>query len=183
MEASAVRSSEAQRKGSLDSVHPQMLKAASPVDPQKLGEDALREIGQAFEWAIDTARTTKGALSTDLGYTDQGVIGRWVSGKERVQLDKLKVHAPAVYVEFLLSLIQMCDGVEVKTQVTLHISELDKRGWTRYPLRTCRTLHHCEICSRDITLGERYYDGGSTRRAHERCIPVAAVGEAVAEVE
>ena len=96
-----------------------MLKVASPLDPQKLGEDALREIGQAFEWAIDQARSTKGALATDLGYTDQGVIGRWISGKERIQLDKLKAHAPGVYVEFLLALIQMCEGVEVKTQVTM----------------------------------------------------------------
>jgi hypothetical protein len=103
----------------LDSLHPQMVKMASPIEPQKLGEDALRAIGQAFEWAIDQARSTKGALATDLGYTDQGVIGRWISGKERIQLDKLKAHAPAVYVEFLLALIQMCDGVEVKTQVTM----------------------------------------------------------------
>jgi hypothetical protein len=105
--------------GKLDSVHPQMLKVASPIDPQKLGEDALREIGQAFEWAIDQARTTKGALAVDLGYTDQGVIGRWISGKERIQLDKLKAAAPRVYVEFILALLQLEDGVEVKTQVTL----------------------------------------------------------------
>lgn len=103
----------------LDDVHPQMLKATSPRDPQKLGEDALRQIGQAFEWAIDQARTTKGALATDLGYTDQGVIGRWISGKERIQLDKLKAAAPRVYLEFILALLQAEDGVEVKTQVTL----------------------------------------------------------------
>ena len=60
----------------LSGVHPQMLKAGSPRDPQRLGEDALRSIGQALEWAIDQARTTKGAVATDLGYTDQGVIGR-----------------------------------------------------------------------------------------------------------
>lgn len=106
-------------KPSLNDVHPQMLKAASPVDPQKLGEDTLRHIGQAFEWAIDQARTTKGALATDLGYTDQGVIGRWIAGKERIQLDKLRVHAPRVYLEFLLALLQTEEGVEVKTQVTM----------------------------------------------------------------
>jgi hypothetical protein len=103
----------------LDSVHPQMLKAHSLVDPQKLGEDALREIGQAFDWSIDRAHTTKGALANEMGYTDQGVIGRWVSGKERVQLDKLRVHNRRVYVVFLLALLEMEEGVEVKTQVTL----------------------------------------------------------------
>lgn len=39
----------------------------------------------------------------------------------------------------------------------------------RYPLRTCRSLHHCEICAKDITLGQRYYDGGYGRRIHEQC--------------
>ena len=103
----------------LGAVHPQMLKAPSPVDPQKLGEEALREIGQALDWAIDQARITKVAVAIDCGYTDQGVIGRWISGKERVQLDKLKAHSRRVYVEFLLALLQMEDGVEVKTQVTM----------------------------------------------------------------
>lgn len=39
----------------------------------------------------------------------------------------------------------------------------------RYPVRTCRSLHHCEICERDITLGEQYHDGGYGRRIHVRC--------------
>src|SRR5689334_22780514 len=111
--------SQPQSGNKLSDVHPQMLKAPSPVDHQKLGDDALREIGQAFDWAIDQSRTTKGAVATELGYTDQGVIGRWISGKERILLDKLKVHAPRLYVEFLLTLLQAEEGVEVKTQVTL----------------------------------------------------------------
>lgn len=80
-------SSPANSTDRLGSLHPQMLKAPSPVDPQKLGEDAKREIGQAFEWAIDQARSTKGALATDR--------------------------------EFLLALLQMEEGVEVKTLVTM----------------------------------------------------------------
>lgn len=115
-------SSPEQLRRATDFPHPQMLKAASPRDPQKLGEDALFAIGQAFEWAIDQARTTKGALAIDLGYTDQGVIGRWISGKERIQLDKLKACAPRVYTEFLLALLQTEDGVEVKTQITMRRS-------------------------------------------------------------
>lgn len=39
----------------------------------------------------------------------------------------------------------------------------------RYPVRTCRSLHHCEICGRDIVLGEQYHDGGYGRRIHVRC--------------
>lgn len=112
-------SSPAQSTKPLPDVHPQMLKAASPVDPQKLVEDHLREIGQAFEWSIDESRTNKGAVSIEMGYTDQSVIGRWISGKERVQLDKLRAFNRKVYVKFLLTLLEMEDGVEVKTQVTL----------------------------------------------------------------
>jgi len=40
----------------------------------------------------------------------------------------------------------------------------------RYPVRTCRSLHSCVLCGKEITLGERYHDGGYGRRAHEDCI-------------
>ena len=38
------------------------------------------------------------------------------------------------------------------------------------PLRTCRWSHECVICKRDIVDGQRYYDGGLDRRAHEDCV-------------
>ncbi len=41
--------------------------------------------------------------------------------------------------------------------------------YTKYKIRTCRSLHHCEICNGDITLGQKYYDGGYKRRAHDLC--------------
>lgn len=104
-------------------MHPQSLKVGSLTDPQKLGEPStakeLREIGQAFEWAIDKVHSNNGAVAIECGYTDQGVIGRWISGKERIQLDKLKAHSREVYVELLLTLLSMEPGVEVKTQVTM----------------------------------------------------------------
>jgi hypothetical protein len=103
----------------LGNVHPQMLKAGSPRDPQKLVDEASREIGQAFEWAIDQVHTNKGAVSTELGYTNQSVIGRWISGKERVQLDKLRALSRNVYREFLLALLQMEEGVEILVQVNM----------------------------------------------------------------
>lgn len=46
------------------------------------------------------------------------------------------------------------------------LSELE---WAKYPVRTCRSLHHCEICSSPIVMGEQYRDGGYSRRAHEAC--------------
>jgi len=39
----------------------------------------------------------------------------------------------------------------------------------RYPLRICRTLHHCAICYETIVIGEVYLDGGYGRRAHKSC--------------
>ena len=47
--------------------------------------------------------------------------------------------------------------------------QLHEIPWAKYPLRTCRSLHHCEICCGDIRMGERYRDGGYGRRAHESC--------------
>lgn len=99
--------------------HPQTLDVASPPDPKKFGEAEAREIGQALDYAIDQARTTKGALASDLKYTDQGVITRWISGSERPQLDRLKALAPRVYVEFLFALLEMESNVTVARTVTM----------------------------------------------------------------
>jgi hypothetical protein len=46
--------------------------------------------------------------------------------------------------------------------------------WIDRPLRVCRTLHHCQVCGKDITMGQRYFDGGYPRRAHEACVDVEA---------
>jgi hypothetical protein len=40
----------------------------------------------------------------------------------------------------------------------------------KYPVRTCRTLQHCELCGRDITHGNSYHDGGPGKRAHVLCV-------------
>ena len=48
--------------------------------------------------------------------------------------------------------------------------------WTRYKLRTCRSLHSCAICKHfsdgdtSIRFGDPYYDGGYGRRAHQLCV-------------
>lgn len=104
---------------SLDNVHPQMLRAGEVSDPQRLGMDARRSIGQCYEWALDQARMEKKDAAARMGYTDQGVIGRWIQGTERIQLDKVQAFTPTVWPHFLLALLQDCAGVEVRTQVTL----------------------------------------------------------------
>lgn len=43
------------------------------------------------------------------------------------------------------------------------------RDYTKYRLRTCQTLHWCELCATYIKIGEQYYDGGYGRRAHRIC--------------
>ena len=37
-------------------------------------------------------------------------------------------------------------------------------------IRTCTTLHHCELCNQVIMAGERYHDGGYGRRIHAQCM-------------
>ena len=103
----------------LNNVHPQMLRAGSPATPQLSGEDHGRAIGQAFEWALDRARVTKQEAAYRMGYSDSGVIGRWVSGKENLQLARTRLIGETFFQEFLIALAQTCPGVEVKTQITL----------------------------------------------------------------
>ena len=108
-----------QSAAQLSDVHPQMLRAPSPVDPQKLGDSQGKAIGQAFEWALDRARITKQEAAYRMGYADSGVIGRWISGKENLQLVRSRLIGEVFFQEFLIALAQTCEGVEVKTQITL----------------------------------------------------------------
>lgn len=36
------------------------------------------------------------------------------------------------------------------------------------------SLHYCEVCCRDILIGQLYRDGGYSRRAHVRCLELPA---------
>lgn len=47
---------------------------------------------------------------------------------------------------------------------------IEHKPWSEYPLRTCQSLHHCNLCSKDITYGQEYRDGGYGRRAHAFCV-------------
>lgn len=117
---------ESQRSDRLLDVHPQMLRASSALDPQRLGELNRREVGQAFEWALDEAHVTKQDAAFRMGYTDSGVIGRWISGIENIQLPKVKLLAD-VYPLFLLALLQPLPGVQTQTQVTFNRT---RGGWS-----------------------------------------------------
>lgn len=103
----------------LDGIHPQMLRARSEAAPQLSGDAVKRELGQALEWALDRARITKQDAAFRMGYTDSGVIGRWISGVENMQLAKLRLIGDGFFQEFVIALAQTCAGVEVKTQITL----------------------------------------------------------------
>jgi hypothetical protein len=118
-EGDSLMSSSAQSAGSLDSLHPQMLRAGSPADPQKLGEAHSAQIGQAFEWALDRARITKQEAAFRMGYTDSGVIGRWISGKENLQIARTRLIGEEFFTEFLVALAQTCAGVAVRTVIEL----------------------------------------------------------------
>ena len=41
--------------------------------------------------------------------------------------------------------------------------------YTKNKIRTCKTLHFCELCKGRIEWGQRYYDGGYGKRAHDLC--------------
>ena len=108
-----------QGRPSLPDLHPQSLRAGTVTDPQLLGDVGKREIGQVFEEALDRARLTKQEAAFLMGYTDSGVIGRWVNGTERVQMDKLWMLGDRFKSEFVIALAQTCHGVETKTLITL----------------------------------------------------------------
>ena len=68
---------------------------------------------------MDKARITKQQAAFAMGYTDSGVIGRWVSGVERIQLDKLRLLGDGFWQEWVIVQAQITPGVEVRTLITL----------------------------------------------------------------
>lgn len=42
-------------------------------------------------------------------------------------------------------------------------------AYTTYKTRTCKSLHYCAICKGRIEYGQKYYDGGYGKRAHDLC--------------
>lgn len=106
-------------------VHPPMLRAGSPSHPPSRGIDEKAahfrsQHGQALDWALDVVRVNQKTAAELMGYSDHGVVGRWTSGSERFQLDKLRAAlGEEFFAEFLIALAQTCDGVDVNTSVTL----------------------------------------------------------------
>ena len=49
----------------------------------------------------------------------------------------------------------------------------DPYSFGRGKLRTCYTLHRCEICGHDIRAGDEYYER-SGHRAHDGCVYLPA---------
>jgi hypothetical protein len=88
------------------------------------GDALKREVGQAFDYALSRAKDpttgllwTKGGAAMAMGYTDQGVIGRWISGVERVQLDKVRLLGDDFFWEFVCALGALCAGVKAVTHL------------------------------------------------------------------
>jgi len=109
---------DAQLRRRLDDIQPKSLKVGVLSGPKKVGEPESRsEIGQAFEWALEQAHVAKQDAAYRMGYSEQSVISQWVSGRERVQMDKVRLCGQRVWQEFLIALLQLDGGVEVKTQV------------------------------------------------------------------
>jgi len=54
-------------------------------------------------------------------------------------------------------------------EATVELMRAEPIDYGKYPVRTCRSLHHCEICGKDITHGNSYHDGRPGKRAHVLC--------------
>jgi hypothetical protein len=99
----------------LTDVHPQMLRSTLVADPQRLGEDDRRRgIGQCFAAALERSGITKQQASGLMGYSDQGVIGRWISGQERVQIDKCLLLGAEFVFEFAAAIVEKDPHVVVE---------------------------------------------------------------------
>lgn len=98
----------------LDAVHPRMLRANGEGDPQELGK---QQIGRAIEAALDRARLTKQEAAYAMGYSDSGVMGRWINGTETPQIARLWTLGERFRQEFVIALGEQAGGAEIETTV------------------------------------------------------------------
>jgi|SRR5688572_16059768 hypothetical protein len=98
----------------LPAVHPRMLRAKGEANPQELGK---RAIGSAIEAALDRARITKQEAAFAMGYTDSGVMGRWINGTETPQFAKLWALGERFKQELVIALAEQA-GMPVVTTIT-----------------------------------------------------------------
>lgn len=98
----------------LNDVHPRMLRAKGEGDPQELGK---QQIGRAIESALDRARLTKQAAAYAMGYSDSGVMGRWISGTETPQFARLWTLGERFRQELVAALAEAAGGAEIETTI------------------------------------------------------------------
>jgi len=105
----------------LPAVHPRMLRAKGETDPQELGGrekgEEKRQIGRAIETALDRTRMTKQEAAFAMGYTDSGVMGRWINGTETPQFAKLWTLGERFRQELVIALAEQA-GMSVVTTIT-----------------------------------------------------------------
>lgn len=105
------------RSERLAGVHPQMLKAGSEGDRQKLA-DLRPLIGQLVARALQLMGITKQDAAYRMGYDDPGTISRWCSGTERPLFDKL-FQVPGFDVAYVLAMAERNQAMKVETTVTI----------------------------------------------------------------
>lgn len=107
-------------KAQLSDVHPQMLRAEHEGAPQLSGKHA---IGLAIERALGRANFTKQEAAFRMGYTDSGVIGRWIAGTETPQFAKLWTLGDAFRRELVIAQAEVAGiGIDVQTVITVRRS-------------------------------------------------------------
>jgi hypothetical protein len=112
----------------LSSVQPQMLRVDGEGDPQRLGTRGetdpqavgKRAMGRVIETALARASLTKQEAAYAMGYSDAGVIGRWLQGTETPQFAKLWTLGDPFRRELVIALAELAgQAVEVTTQITV----------------------------------------------------------------
>jgi hypothetical protein len=104
----------------LNAVHPRSLRVGAKEVPQEMGiRDFRKEIGQAFEWALDRAHMNQKTAAELMGYSDPAVIGRWCNGSENVQVHKVWLCGELVFGEFVCALAQLTSGVQIRTVIEM----------------------------------------------------------------
>jgi len=100
---------------------PQEIDAASPSKAngylaRREITDTRRAIGVAIEVACARVRKTQEQVADELGM-DRGQFGKWISGVERPQLDRICDRYPEFYDLVLVELAKLSARIEVVTSL------------------------------------------------------------------
>jgi ribosome-binding protein aMBF1 (putative translation factor) len=100
-----------------------MTSLRGEAERKKVSPETVRQIGQAIDAALKRAGLTQKEAAYLMGYENQSLLARWISGVETPQFARLWTLGESFQQALVIELASACQvGVKVRTTIELEQS-------------------------------------------------------------